>query len=421
MRPFAGRIDAVVTDVPGSKSIANRALACAALADGTSTLRRLASGDDTMAMLDCLEVLGAGVRLDADAAVVTIVGVDGVIAEGPATLSTRLAGTTSRFVTALASLGRGPYTIDGAPPLRSRPMSPLHDALRILGAVVTPAERWGHLPVDVGGGDLHGGVVVMPGDISSQYITALMLIAPYLADGLTIELSTELVSRPYISLTAQVMASFGVTGVTIGDRRVTVAPGRYKARDYSIEVDASSASYAFAAAAIAGGTIVVEGLGSHSYQGDAGFATVLESMGAEVTTTSSDTTLVVDGALHGITIDMADVSDTVPSLAVVAAFADGPTTISGVEFIRRKETDRIAALVTELRRCGADVDEHDDGLTIRPVALHGAAIDTYHDHRIAMSMALVGLRVEGIVINDPAVVSKSWPNYWSFLTALQPD
>jgi 3-phosphoshikimate 1-carboxyvinyltransferase len=247
-----------------------------------------------------------------------------------------------------------------------------------------------------------------------------MLIAPYLPGGLTIDLTTVLVSRPYVALTAEVMASFGVSAVTIGDRRITVGAGRYVAADYYIEVDASSASYAFAAAAIVGGTVVVDGLGTGSHQGDAGFARVLASMGASVTTTRADTTISVDGPLHGIDIDMSDISDTVPSLAVVAAFAGSETTIRGVEFIRRKETDRVAALVTELRRCGADVDEHPDGLTIRPAALNGASIETYHDHRIAMAMALVGLRVQGIVINDPGVVSKSWPNYWRFLTAFEP-
>lgn len=258
----------------------------------------------------------------------------------------------------------------------------------------------------------------MPGDISSQYITALMLIAPYLSDGLTIELTTDLVSRPYVALTAEVMASFGVSSVDIAERRIVVRPGRYVACDYAIEVDASSASYALAAAAIVGGRVLVNGLGDRSLQGDAQFAGVLAAMGATISTTESTTTIDVSGPLQGIDIDMADISDTAPSLAVVAAFANGPTTIRGIEFIRRKETDRITALVNELRKCGADIDEHVDGLTIRPTGLHGASIETYHDHRIAMAMALIGLRVDGLTIDDPDVVTKSWPDYWSFLTRL---
>ena len=438
IHPLDRRLDAVVSDVPGSKSIANRALICAALAAGTSTLTRLAPGDDTMAMLECLQRLGVGIGHGQQTSQVTVGGLDGVIVPGPVTLNSRLAGTTSRFVTALAALGEGPYVIDGDPPLRARPMSPLHDALRSLGAIVVPSEQWGFLPVTVSGrgatgrtsgavrsqanaavtAGLNGGSVSMPGDISSQYITALMLIAPYLAGGLTIELTTDLVSRPYVALTADVMASFGVSSVDIAERRIVVRPGRYLACDYAIEVDASSASYALAAAAIVGGRVLVNGLGDRSLQGDAQFAGVLAAMGATISTTESTTTIDVSGRLRGIDLDMADISDTAPSLAVVAAFANGPTTIRGIEFIRRKETDRISALVSELRRCGADIDEHVDGLTIRPTGLHGASIETYHDHRIAMAMALVGLRVDGLTIDDPDVVTKSWPDYWSFLTRL---
>jgi 3-phosphoshikimate 1-carboxyvinyltransferase len=418
IEPIDRPLRAAIGTIPGSKSISNRALVCAALANGRSPIRRIAPGDDTAAMLDCLRALGVGVEQAGDDEVV-IDGLDGAITVGGVRLQARLAGTTSRFITALAALGAGPFVIDGYPPLRVRPMVPLHDALVTLGASLKSGGRWGYLPVEISGGEMAGGTVTMPGDVSSQYITALMLIAPYLRHGLDIQLTTDLVSRPYVDMTASVMGAFGVAAVDIGERRIVVGPGRYQATDYPIEVDASSASYAFAAAAIVGGSITVDGLGSTSLQGDARFASVLRSMGATVEVADERTTVTVDGPLRGIDIDMADISDTTPTLAVVAAFATTPTTIRGVEFIRRKESDRISALVTELGKCGADIEEHVDGLTIRPAVLHGATVDTYHDHRIAMAIALVGLRVAGIEIKDPDVVSKSWPDYWRLLTDLR--
>ncbi len=423
-RPVDGRLDHTVADVPGSKSITNRALVCAALADGTSTLRGVAPGDDSVAMLACIERLGAGVaETDRSGArpMSIVAGTGGRLLPGPITLDAALAGTTSRFVTALAALGEGPYVIDGRPPLRDRPMAPLHDALRQLGGNVDAQERAGHLPVTVSRAALGrpgGATVRLAGDVSSQYVTALMLIAPYLPDGVTIELTTPLVSRPYVELTRAVMASFGVDGVEVGDERIRVAPGLYRATDYEIEVDASSASYPLAAAGICGGRVTVEGLGTSSLQGDARFADVLAAMGATVERSSTSTTVTVDHLLEGVTVDMADISDTVQSLAVVAPFASGPTTIEGVGFIRGKETDRIGSVVRELGRCGVVAEELDDGLRIHPGPVGAARIATYHDHRMAMSFALLGLRVAGIEIADPDVVSKSWPGFWRHLSGL---
>ena len=296
--PLGAPLDAVV-EVPGSKSVANRALICAALAEGESVLRGVPDGDDTEAMLDCLRALGLDTERGGDE--VRISGGRRSFRRGPATLPARLAGTTSRFVTALAALGPGPYTIDGHPPLRNRPMAPLHDALTAMGVQVQPSERWGHLPVTVQGPiDVSLDEVSLRGDVSSQYLTAVMLIAPYFPNGLRFMLTTPLVSRPYIRITAAVMAAFGVPGVELGDRIITVPAGSYQARDFTIEPDASSASYPLAAAAICGGRVRVPGLTNTSLQGDAAFCHVLARMGCTVVQDERGTTVSRQGPLHGI-------------------------------------------------------------------------------------------------------------------------
>jgi 3-phosphoshikimate 1-carboxyvinyltransferase len=256
--------------------------------------------------------------------------------------------------------------------------------------------------------------------VSSQFVTALMLVAPAAAEGLEIELTTALVSRPYVDITAAVMAAFGVAGVEVGDRVVRVMPGRYRRAEYEVEPDASSATYLWAAAALAGGRVTVPGFGPTPLQGDVGFVDLLSRMGAVVERSAAGITVAGSGQLHGLDVDMADCSDTVPTLAAVAAFADSPTRIRGVGFIRAKETDRIGSLVAELRRCGVVAVETGDGLVIRPSAhtARGARVRTHDDHRMAMAMALLGLRVPGIEIDEPDVVTKSFPGYWSALGAL---
>jgi 3-phosphoshikimate 1-carboxyvinyltransferase len=416
VRPADGPLSAVV-HVPGSKSVANRALVCAALAEGRSEVSGIAPGDDTAAMVDCLAALGVAVGLgDHDGAVVE--GTGGRLAAGAHVLPARLAGTTSRFVTALAALAPDPVTVDGLPPLRARPMTPLHDALVQLGAQVTPGESWGHLPVTVGGSIREGGRVSIRGDVSSQYITALMMIGPLLRGGLTIELTTPLVSRSYLAITAAVMASFGVTGVELSEALVVVPEGRYRATSYVVEPDASSASYPLAAAAIVGGTVHVPGLTASSLQGDARFAHLLGDMGCDVVVNDRGTTVTREGFLRGIDVDMVDLSDLVPTLAAVAPFAHTATTIRGVGFIRGKESDRLGDLCRELRAAGVDATETDDGLQVRPGVPHAARLGTHHDHRLAMSFGLLGLAVDGIEIEDPGVVSKSWPSFWHELEDL---
>ena len=424
-RPLAtapGPLDALVT-VPGSKSIANRALVCAALADGESRLRGMPGGDDTVAMVRCLQALGVGVSLAGAHAVVD--GTAGRLASGPIVLDAALAGTTSRFVTAVAALATGPVTVDGAPPLRRRPMAPLHDALSALGVGVHADDGAGRLPVTITGPLTRGGEVTVPGDISSQYLTALMLIAPRLDGGLRLRLSTPLVSRPYIELTAGVMASFGVDGVTVGEAEIVVPAGRYRAADLDIEPDASSASYPLAMAAVVGGRVEVTGLWRASAQGDIVFADLLGRMGCTVTDGSGGLVVAREAAvpLRGVDVDMADVSDLVPTLAAVAVTASSATTISGVGFIRAKESDRLGDLAAELRRIGARVVVEPDGLRIDPLPggvadLHGAALATHHDHRLAMAFGVLATIVPGIVVDDPDVVAKSWPDFWTARSVL---
>ncbi len=411
-----GPLDAVVS-VPGSKSIANRALVCAALADGMSVLTSVPDGDDTVAMLDCLRVLGIDSAIDIGR--VAIVGSGGqVVTSSDDVVHAALAGTTSRFVTAMAALGSNPITIDGHPPLRRRPFGPLYDALEQLGVDVTPGGLAGNLPVTIKGPPT-GQTVTIRGDVSSQFISSLMLIGPYLPAGLTINLSTRLISRPYIEMTAAVMGWFGHPGTTIADDQITVTAGRYVAASLSIEPDASSASYPLALAAVLGGTVHVPGLGLDALQGDSRFADLMAEMGCS-DVRSHDGVWVgrdLDQDLEGIVIDMADISDLVPTVAVVAAFAASPTVICGVGFIRAKESDRLGDLAAELRQAGVDIDETDDGLTIRSSRhrLRAARLGTHHDHRLAMAFGVLGSVIGGIDIENPGVVSKSWPEFWDML------
>ncbi|MET0910971.1 MAG: 3-phosphoshikimate 1-carboxyvinyltransferase [Ilumatobacteraceae bacterium] len=423
LRAATGPVRGVVS-VPGSKSIANRALAAAALADGDSHLSNVPDGDDTVAMVHCLAGLGIGVEVGDDG-VVFVDGSGGRLDPRASRLDARLAGTTSRFVTALTALADTPITIDGDPPLRRRPMTELHDVLRSLGAQVDDGGRGGRLPVTVTGPLRKGGTVRLRGDVSSQFVSAVMLIAPLLAGGVRIELTSPLVSQPYVRLTAAVMAAFGVTDVDISAERVDVRPGRYVGTGFAVEPDASSASYPLAVAAVRGGAISVNDLRPDSLQGDIAIIELLTAMGCAFTFDEHSITVARDEAetLHGIDVDMAATSDLVPTIAAVATTASTPTTIRGVGFIRSKESDRLGDLVGELAKTGADVRQTDDGLRVDPVpggaaGLHGAVLHTHHDHRLAMAFAVLGAGVDGIAIDDPDVVTKSWPGFWTSYDAL---
>lgn len=423
IEPLAAPPDAAVTP-PGSKSLTNRALVAAALATGESELSGILLADDTEAMLGAVAALGAEVNLDRTAARVLVGGVAGRPAGGtaaePVRLGVRESGTTARFVVSLAALSHGPVAIDAAPAMRRRPMASLFDALRRLGATVDHREEPGHLPAVVSGGPVAGGEVELPGDESSQFLSGLLLAAPAMRHGLRVGLSTPLVSRPYVTMTRAVMGAFGVDTTELASGAgFDVAPQPYRATDFAVEPDASAASYFFAAAAICGGRVRVDGLGSASLQGDARFVEVLQHMGATVTRTAHSIEVRGDQPLHGIDVDLADLSDTAPTLAAVAVFATSPTRVRGVGFIRGKESNRIAATVAELRRCGLRADETDDGFVVHPGTPRPAVVQTYGDHRMAMSFALVGLRVPGIRIADPGCVAKTFPGYFTVLDGLR--
>jgi len=423
VEPLSAPVSATVA-IPGSKSLTNRALVCAALAEGESTLHHALRADDVAAMRQGLEALGVPVREggEPDEAGDVTLAVTGCAGRPPvsvALVDARLSGTTSRFLLPVAALGAGVVRVDGLLPLRARPMGPSIEALRHLGATVTDAGAPGHLPVDVSGGPVAGGEIEVPGDAYSQFLSGLLLAGPAMRTGLVVRVAGPLVSRPYVDMTVAVMAAFGVTVECPDDRTWAVEPQTYRAAAHRIEPDASAASYAFAAAAITGGRVTVEGLGRASRQGDLGFVDVLEAMGATVERGERATTVAVDGALTGVEVDLRHLSDTAQTLAVVAAFASSPTRVTGIGFIRGKETDRIGAVVTELRRAGIDAVEEADGFVVRPGPVAPAVIETYDDHRMAMAFALLGLRAEGIRIADPACVAKTFPGYWTMLERLR--
>ncbi len=420
--PLVAPPDATV-QVPGSKSITNRALLVAALAAGRSTLRGVLFADDTEAMLGCLHSLGIGLTVDREAATIVVEGCAGALPPASGPLDARMAGTVGRFLPAVLATGTGTYLLDGSGQLRSRPLGPLVGALRSLGAEVHERGAPGCLPLEIvgRGPDTLGSTVALAADVSSQFLSGLMLAAPLWPQGLEISLTTTAVSRPYLDMTAAVMAAFGAHA-EVGADRIVVAPGSYRAADYLVEPDASAASYFFAAAAVTGGRVRVEGLGRSPLQGDAAFVDVLATMGATVERDDHATTVTGPprGTLAGIEVDLADLSDVAPTLAAVAAFASSPTRIGGIGFIRRKESDRIGAVVHELRRLGVDAEEEPDGMVIRPTgAITPATVATYDDHRLAMSFAVIGLVHPGVVIADPGVVAKTFPTFWSVLDTLR--
>ena len=403
-----------LVSVPGSKSIANRALICAALAKSESIISNCAPGDDTEAMIDALQILGVGIVRNADK--IQIAGNLDLDATHELQLNAKLAGTTSRFLTALCSLRAGTTTIDGDAALRVRPMHDLHKALRDLGARVTPADNDGYLPVRVSRSMQWQAKVAVSASMSSQFTSGLMMIAPYLPSGLEITLSEEVVSRGYIEMTVGVMRAFGANTDFSGNQ-IWVSPGEYQGTGFTVEPDASSASYPLGAVAISGGSVTIKGLSRGSLQGDVEFVDLLARMGCDVSESPEGLKLSrqKEKPLRGLEVNMSQISDCVPTLAVVALFAETSTRISGVGFIRNKESDRIGDLIGELRKLGANVSETADGMVIAPGALHGATLETHHDHRLAMAFALIQHEVDGVVVNNPEVVSKSWPNYFDAL------
>ena len=402
---------------PGSKSITNRALVCAALADGTSVLRGALDSDDTRVMIAGLEQLGIAVRTEDAKTTLKVTGCGGKIPAKDADLSIGNSGTTMRFLTAMSTLGQGRFRLDGVPRMRERPIGDLLDALIPLGTNVATEFENGCPPVIVNATGLGGGMTTIRGDISSQYLSGLMMAAPYAQQPVHIVLDGPLVSKPYVAMTQSVMKSFGVSlEQTEKDLKIP-APQKYKGQHYAIEPDASAASYFCATAAITGGDVTVKGLQRSALQGDVRFCDCLAQMGCDVEYNESSIR-VRGGSLTGIDVDMNAISDTVQTLTAVALFAKGTTRIRGVEHNRHKETDRIGDLATELRKFGAKVTEFEDGLEIQPAPLRGATIDTYDDHRMAMSLALVGLQVDDVVIRDPGCTHKTYPGFFDDLQEL---
>ena len=402
---------------PGSKSITNRALVCAALAAGNSTLTGALDSEDTRVMIDSLGRLGIGVRSSDGGTKLEVSGCGGKIPADKADLFVGNSGTTIRFLTAMVALGHGTYRLAGIPRMHQRPIGDLADALRQLGADVTCESPGNCPPVVVRSSGLRGGRATIRGEISSQFLSALLMAAPLASQPVSVTIEGYLVSVPYVVMTSEVMAAFGVGGAYKPSGFYLHAPNPYRGIDYAIEPDASAASYFWGAAAVTGGRVTVEGFSWKSIQGDVKFVDCLEQMGCSVS--RDDAGITVEARpLRGIDVDMNAISDTVQTLAVVALFADGPTTIRNVAHIRHKETDRIGDLARELRKLGATVEERADGLTITPGPSRGAAIDTYNDHRMAMSFALAGLRIPGVTIRDPDCTAKTYPSFFADLERL---
>ncbi|HEX2731293.1 MAG TPA: 3-phosphoshikimate 1-carboxyvinyltransferase [Polyangiaceae bacterium] len=407
--------------VPGSKSYTNRALIAAALGRGHSVLSGALFSDDTHYMQGALDTLGVRVTSDLAKHEFEVDGAGGQIPERDVELFVGNAGTAARFLTVLVSLGSGNTRMDGTARMRERPMADLVTALRSLGVSITEHGKPGCFPMTINGQNrIRGPVSVsLPGNASSQFISGLVLSAPCFGADVEVKVVGDLVSKPYLDMTAAVMASFGVELEYADYTRFFLRAGQaYTGRSYAIEPDASAASYFFAAAAITGGRVTVEGLGTTTKQGDWGLVDVLERMGAKVLREPTRTTVIGTGKLVGVEVDMKDLSDVAQTLAVVAPFASSPTTINGIGFIRHKETDRVGAVVKELGRLGIRAEEHADGYTVHPGLPSAGLVHTYDDHRMAMSFALLGLKAPGISIDDPACTSKTFPNYFDVLAQL---
>ena len=412
-------VDAVVS-VSGSKSFTNRALLVAALAEGRSSLTRALFSDDTTYMSQSLRELGAKIVADDTRNVFEVLGNGGRIPVDGANLYIGNSGTSARFLMSYVALGGGEFLIDGDSPMRrSRPVAPLVNALDSLGIHISYQKLEGHLPIVVHADGFRGGKVELDAGRSSQFLTSLMLIAPYTDRGLEIVM-TGPYKTEYIDITLSVMREFGVDVVNDEYQQFWIPGGQsYKARDYSIEPDASSASYFFAAAALTRGRVQVTGIPLDSAQGDVRFVDVLEEMGCQVSSARAGIEVRGPESLEGIVIDMKAISDTFPTLAALGPFCRRPVSIRNIEHTRWQETDRIHAMVAELRRLGVLVEEHRDGLTISPSNdFTPTAVETYGDHRIAMSLALIGLRVPGVWIRDPGCVHKTFPMFFALLDKL---
>ena len=403
----------VTLEVPGSKSLTQRALIAASLAEGTSQLIGPLESEDTKYSSAALEQMGVVIKRDKTW---TIQGNAGVISPSEKAIFLGNNGTATRFLTSVAGLGNSTYTIDGDKRMYERPIDPLMSALKGWGVDIESVHGTGCPPLKIQGKGLAGGTTVLPEGKSSQYLSSLLLVAPYAKSPAILKVEGEVFSKPYVAMTLSVMADFGITVDCAADySSFTIPQGCYKGREYRVEGDASNASYFWAAAAITGGRVGVSNVPVPSLQGDSMLVPLLGRMGCEITRSGEGVTVQGPETLHGITIDMADMPDVAPTLAVVAAFAEGTTVINNIAHLRIKECDRLSAVVTELSKLGVKIEEHDSSMVIHGEGgrgLTGAEIETYEDHRMAMSMAIAGLRVPGVKITGEGCVAKSFPDFW---------
>lgn len=404
-----------VVEIPGSKSVTARALFLAAAARGTTVLRRPLVSDDSEGFAEGLTALGY--RVDRQPGVWTVEGRPEGPAVAEAEVHCRDGATTARFLPTLAAAGKGLFRFDASEQMRRRPLGPLTDALRELGVDLVHEGAEGRHPLTVRANGIKGGAVTLDAGLSSQFLTALLLVGPLTAEGLRITV-TDLVSVPYVEITLAMMRRFGVDVRREGDT-FTVPPQPYRATDFRVEPDASTASYFLAAAALTGRSVTVPGLGSGSHQGDLRFAEVLRRMGAEVALGPDSVTVTGGGPLRGLTVNMRDISDTVPTLAAIAPFAQGPVRIEDVYNTRIKECDRLDACAENLRAMGVPVETGRDWIEIQPVRPRAARIACRGDHRIAMAFSITGLRTAGITLDDPGCVKKTFPGFHGALAGLR--
>jgi 3-phosphoshikimate 1-carboxyvinyltransferase len=408
--------DATIS-VPGSKSVTNRALIVAALADGPSRITNPLFADDSYWLLDALVRLGIDVNADSERADIYVDGQSGVIGASDVDLFVGNAGTVARFLPPMIALGRGPYTVDGIPRMRERPVADLVDAMLQLGAGVEYAGKDGRFPLTIKGGGIPGGEARVSGSKSSQFLSGLLMAAPYAKAPVTL-LAEGRKEWPYVGITVALMRAFGVD-VDQAQGRFSVEPAIYTAQDYEVEPDASGASYFLAAAAVTGGRVRIPGLGSTSPQGDLRFAGMLGSMGCSVEIAPNYIEVRGPDRLQGVEVDMNAFSDTMMTLSAIAPFADGPTTITNVGHTRLQETDRLSAVATELRRLGIETHTTPSSIRIIPRMIRPGVVRTYGDHRMAMAFAITGLVAPGVRIRDPGCVTKTFPDYFGRLESLR--
>ncbi|MDE0788097.1 MAG: 3-phosphoshikimate 1-carboxyvinyltransferase [SAR324 cluster bacterium] len=405
--------------LPGSKSLSNRILLLSMLAEGKTEIQNLLDSDDVRRMVEALETLGIQLEENRAENLITVSGTSGIIPVKEATLMLGNAGTAIRPLTAAMTLGHGRFVLDGVQRMRERPIIDLVNGLSQLGANLRCINGTDCPPVEVIADGLPGGITRLSGAISSQYLTAILLAAPYADKEVQIEITDKLVSVPYVEMTLRLMQSFGVSVNHENFRLFHIPRQTYRSPgNIFVEGDASSASYFLAGAAITKGTVTVKGCGTDSLQGDARFAEVLEKMGAKVEWEPQQVKL-TGNSLNGIDVDMNQMPDAAMTLAVAALFASGPTAIRNIYNWRVKETERLQAVSTELRKLGAEVEEGYDYLVIQPPEqIRKAEIDTYDDHRMAMAFSLAACGESPMTINNPGCVSKTFPDYFEVLDGL---